>query len=85
VIAGLDWLRVHFNPADVVAVNNYYLDRQHRDPTFLYYSTLSQRRVYLEGWTETINSTEQGGRNPYPRRQVLNDASSMQTAGRWVS
>jgi hypothetical protein len=61
LLAGLDWLRLHSSPSDVLAVNNQFLDRKKTLPRDYYYSAFSERRVFLEGWAYS-NQRSDGGR-----------------------
>ena len=72
----LAWIRSH-TPADaVLAVNNQFSDNLRLSPTYYYYSAFGERRVFLEGWVDTIAAA--GLRNPvsvpFPWRLRLNDA-----------
>jgi hypothetical protein len=83
---GLAWVRVHTDPSAVVAVNNYrdgslYWDTGWRTPDDYYYTALSQRRTFLEGWVYAQRAFDIGeadvfaGRKvPFPQRLALNEA-----------
>lgn len=80
LVRGLDWIRTTSDPNDVIAADNYYL-ADGRDPGFMYYSALAERRVYLEGWGYALRSgvvgyadVVSGRKVPYPRRLSLNEA-----------
>jgi len=68
---GLEWVREHSTPCDVVAVNNHYAEASHSNSYYAYYSAFAERRVFLESWYNTPNG-ELGGK-PYPRRLALNE------------
>ncbi len=80
LVAGLDWARAHSATTAVLAANNYQLQGPTPDPTltswpaYMYYSALSQRRVFLEGWFETAAVLGKSDANPFPDRRKLNDA-----------
>jgi hypothetical protein len=83
---GLAWVRVHTDPSDVVAVNNYrdgslYWDTGWRTPDDYYYTALTERRTFLEGWVYAQRAFDIGeadvfaGRKvPFPQRLSLNEA-----------
>ncbi|MBV9473942.1 MAG: hypothetical protein JO206_13315, partial [Solirubrobacterales bacterium] len=60
----LTWIRRHTAPSAVVAVNNQYSDPRRRSPDYYYYSAFGERRVFLEGWEDTIAAA--GRRSPFP-------------------
>lgn len=55
---GLRWLRAHTSPDDVVASNADYLDPARQQPILIRVSAFAERRVFLEGWTQTIRNSE---------------------------
>jgi hypothetical protein len=86
LVRGLTWVRVHTDPSAVVAVNNYrdgslYWDTGWRTPDDYYYTALSERRTFLEGWVYAQRAFDIGeadvfaGRKvPFPQRLGLNEA-----------
>ena len=85
VTDGILFVREHSTPADVLAVNNFHLDKAGRDARYFYYSGFSERRVFLEGWDYSAEghrlqdiagqSNVPKDRNPFPERKRLNDAA----------
>jgi hypothetical protein len=74
----LAWVR-HRTPTDaVLAVNNQYSSSGRRGPQFYYYSAFGERRIFLEGWYDTIPASRLGASaatvTPFPQRLRLNDA-----------
>jgi hypothetical protein len=69
---GLEWVRAHTGPCAVLAVSNHYTapDRG-GSPAYVYYSALTERRVFLESWTYTPLGALGG--EPFPRRLALNE------------
>ena len=50
LLEALDWLQQH-SPVDaVIAVNNHWIDPGDRDGRYYYYSAVSERRVFIEGY-----------------------------------
>jgi hypothetical protein len=71
----LAWIRTNTPASAVLAVNNQSSSRAGLIPTYYYYSAFAQRRVFLEGWTDTIPaSTLPYGAVAFPGRLALNDA-----------
>jgi hypothetical protein len=62
VVRGLFWLREHSDPRSVVAVNNQSNLAASGDGRYFYYSALSQRQIFLEGYQYTV-----GFQPPYSR------------------
>jgi putative effector of murein hydrolase len=74
LVVGLDWIRNHTSPNSVLAVNNYYLSPQlPQFPGFMFYSALSERQVYLEGWTETAAVLGRTELSAIVARRIRND------------
>jgi hypothetical protein len=72
----LAWIRDH-TPADaVIAVNNQFSDAHRRSPDYYYYSAFGERRIFLEGWVDTIPAADLHDPTitPFPERLHLNDA-----------
>jgi hypothetical protein len=76
--AALDYIRTHTAEDAVLAVNNQFSARDRARPDYMYYSALGERRVFLEGWYDTIPSARLGSIaarvSPFPGRLALNDA-----------
>ncbi len=74
--AALRWVRDHTPTSAVLAVNNQYSDGRRQDPTYYYYSAFGERRVFLEGWVDTIPDAGYNDPEltPFPRRYLLNIA-----------
>jgi hypothetical protein len=68
---GLEWVRAHTTPCDVLAVNNHYDNARREESVYFYYSAFTERRVYLESWRYTAYG--QSGAQPYPAKIALND------------
>jgi hypothetical protein len=72
----LAWIRGHTPTSAVIAVNNQYSDSVRHAPTYYYYSAFGERRVFIEGWENTIpaaNLTDPAI-TPFPYRLALNNA-----------
>jgi hypothetical protein len=50
LLQALEWVRSHTRKNEVLAVNNQFLYGNQEIPRYFYYSALSERRVFLEGW-----------------------------------
>jgi hypothetical protein len=75
LVASLDWLRSHTSPGAVVAVNNYYITHDgQRIAEDMEYSALSERSIYLEGWTEATDILGRSLSGTFSRRLALNNA-----------
>jgi hypothetical protein len=76
LLEGLTWVREHVPTNAVIAVNNQYSDSQRQSPTYYYYSAFGERRIFLEGWYDTVPAagTANPDQTPFPRRLLLNDA-----------
>jgi hypothetical protein len=72
---GLIWVRDHTSPCAILAVNNHYRDAAMKDSRYFYYSAFTEREVYLESWTYTVQGAY--GQQPFPRRLALNDAATI--------
>jgi len=73
LVAGLDWIRQHTSPMAVLAVNNASLGPI--DPQghyYMFYSALSERQVYFEGWLETVEVRGPQELHSVRDRQTLN-------------
>ena len=72
----LSWIRHHTPTNAVIAVNNQYSDSVRRAPTYCYYSAFGERRVFLEGWENTIPAANliNPAITPFPYRLALNNA-----------
>jgi hypothetical protein len=72
----LAWIRRHTPPGAVIAVNNQFSDAARQSPDYYYYSAFGERRVFLEGWEDTIADADQLNPTitPFPERLRLNDA-----------
>jgi hypothetical protein len=72
----LTWVRAHVPTGAVLAVNNQYSDPNRRVPTYYYYSAFGERRVFLEGWVDTIAAAGMPSFSitPFPLRYWLNTA-----------
>lgn len=83
---GLAWVRDHTGPDDVIAVNNYrdgslYWGTGWRTPDDYYYTALTERRTFLEGWVYAQRAFDIGEADvfasrkvPFPQRLALNEA-----------
>jgi hypothetical protein len=78
---GLIWIRQHAPSDAVVAVNNQYVGDDDSGPFDFYYSAISQRRVFLEGFANSERAIELGWERvaagqarPFPGRLRLNRA-----------
>jgi hypothetical protein len=77
---GLRWVRGHTGPNAVLVVNNHSAWPDSRDSKYFYYSAFAERRVVLESWDYTEETTRQGffslpsWQTPFPRRLELSDA-----------
>jgi hypothetical protein len=86
LLRGLEWIRDHTADSDVIAVNNYrdgslYWGYGWKVPDDYYYSALTERRVFLEGWVYAQRAFDLGERDvflgrklPFPGRLLLNEA-----------
>jgi hypothetical protein len=81
LLQGLDWIRENSSTDAVLAVNNQYLGAHHLGPGYMYYSAFAERRVYLEGWADTLKTQDVGAEAvatgeevPFPDRLRLNQA-----------
>jgi len=50
LLAALDWLRDHSSIDTVIAVNNHWIDPDDEDGRYYYYSAVSERQVFIEGY-----------------------------------
>jgi hypothetical protein len=77
---GLRWIRDNTRPNDVLVVNNHSLYPDGRDSKYFYYSAFAERRVVLESWDYTEQTTNKGyfslpvALAPFPKRLALSDA-----------
>lgn len=77
--AGLTWIRDHTSPNAVLAVNNHSLYPDGRDSKYFYYSAFAERRIELESWDYSEQTTRQGyfslpaALTPFPRRLALSN------------
>ena len=77
---GLVWIRDHTSPNAVLAVNNHSLYPDGHDSKYFYYSAFAERRVELESWDYSVETTRQGyfslpvSMTPFPRRLALANA-----------
>jgi hypothetical protein len=73
---GLTWVGEHVPSDAVIAVNNQYSDAEHQSPTYYYYSAFGERRIFLEGWYDTVPAagTANPNQTPFAGRLRLNDA-----------
>jgi hypothetical protein len=77
---GLVWIRDHYKPSVVLAVNNHYLTRS-LTSRYYYYSAFSERNVVIESW----DYTPQGFANlavhqsvpPFSQLRALNDGATI--------
>ncbi len=78
LLAALDWLRDHSSVDTVIAVNNHWIDPDDQDGRYYYYSAVSERQVFIEGYDpvryqiSAALSTAPG--LDFAKRKVLNDA-----------
>jgi hypothetical protein len=78
---GLRWVRGHSRPDDVLAVNNHSIWPDSRDSKYFYYSAFTERRIVLESWDYTVETTSHGyfslpsWLTPFPQRLALSDAA----------
>jgi hypothetical protein len=78
---GLTWIRDNTRPDDVLVVSNHSIHPDGRDSKYFYYSAFAERRVVLESWDYTVQTTEHGyfslpaSKTPFPRRLALSDAA----------
>jgi hypothetical protein len=72
----LAWIRDHTPDTAVIAVNNQFSDASRQSPDYYYYSAFGERRVFLEGWQDTIPAADllDPRITPFPDRLRLNDA-----------
>jgi hypothetical protein len=77
---GLHWVRQHTSPNAVLVVNNHSLYPDGRDSKYFYYSAFAERRVVLESWDYTEQTTSRGyfslpvWASPFPTRLKLSQA-----------
>jgi hypothetical protein len=77
---GLTWVRGHTDPNAVLVVNNHSAWPDSRDSKYFYYSAFAERRVVLESWDYTEETTRRGffslpsWLTPFPQRLQLSDA-----------
>ena len=77
--AGLRWIRGHTRPDAVLAVNNHSLYPDGRDSKYFYYSAFAERRVALESWDYSVQTTSKGyfslpaNMSPFPHRLALSN------------
>jgi hypothetical protein len=78
LLEGLAWVREHLPTDAVVAVNNQFSDRRLTSPDYYYYSAFGERRVFLEGWYDTVAAANLSNPDQIPSsfrpRLVLNVA-----------
>lgn len=72
--SGLIWVRHHTSDCDVLAVSNHSTSASKRDSRYFYYSAVTERRIYLESWTYTIQGLFSA--NPFPRRLALSEQAT---------
>jgi hypothetical protein len=72
----LAWIRRHTPTNAVLAVNNQFSDSNRQSPDYYYYSAFGERRVFLEGWVDTIPAADlrDPRMTPFPERLRLNNA-----------
>lgn len=73
---GLEWVRKHTSPCDVLAVSNVYENATRDASAYFYYPAFAERRVWLESWHYTAGG--QTGAQPYPGRFALNQSAIQQ-------
>jgi hypothetical protein len=74
--AGLEWVRGHTSPCDVLAVSNVWENAAKSESAYFYYPAFAERRVWLESWHYTPNG--QAGAQPFPARFALNQSAIQQ-------
>jgi hypothetical protein len=88
LLRGLEWLRRHSRPSDVIAVNNHSLGGN-GGSRYVYYSAFAQRRVLIESWQYTPQGASYvaAGRTttPFPRLLALNDAAVLRASPAAIS
>jgi hypothetical protein len=72
----LAWIREHTPSDAVIAVNNQFSDAHRQSPDYYYYSAFGERRIFIEGWQDTIPAADLSDPRitPFPDRLRLNDA-----------
>jgi hypothetical protein len=72
----LAWVRRHTPTRAVIAVNNQFSAPARQSPDYYYYSAFGERRIFLEGWVNTIPAAAERDPavTPFPERLRLNDA-----------
>jgi hypothetical protein len=80
LFTGLRWVRDNTKTSDVLVVNNHSLHPDGRDSKYFYYSAFAERRVVLESWDYTTQTTGSGDfslppdKAPFQHRlQLTND------------
>jgi hypothetical protein len=78
LLQGLTWEREHLPVSAVIAVNNQFSDRGLTSADYYYYSAFGERRVFLEGWYDTVAAANLANPDQIPSsfrpRLLLNDA-----------
>ena len=76
LLEGLTWVREHVPASAVIAVNNQYSDSHRLFADYYYYSAFGERRIFLEGWYDTVPaaSIANPSETPFGLRLFLNDA-----------